>query len=331
MKFRAWLLLATLAGLAMALLTFGATGWSGIGAAAARIGPGGFALFCLWSLGVFGLLGAAWHVAALDEPVQRIWLFTAARVLREAAADLLPFSQLGALVPAVRLLIAQGVPQHRVNAALLVDMTTEMTAQAVFSMTGLALFLVTVTSGPQAAHIRPLIFAGTAVMLAVMVAFVMAQRVGLTLASRLVSRILPAGALSAAPAAADAIGAQLRIVYARPGVVALAFAYNFLAWAGSAAGAWIALRLMGVPAAFWAIVMIESLIFTLRSVAFMIPGALGVQELSYALLAPVAHIAPEALLALSLIKRGRDVAIGVPTLLSWQWSEMRAMVTRRIS
>ena len=326
MTFRGWLLLASAAGLAVALWTFGATGWAGIAAAAARIGPGGFALFCLWFLGVFGLLGAAWHVAALDEPPQRIWLFIAARMLREAAADLLPFSQLGALVPGVRLLITQGVPQDRANAALLVDMTTEMAAQVVFSVAGLALFLVTVTSGPQAAHLRPMIFAGTAVMLAVMAVFLIAQRSGLTFASRLASRILPGG-----QAAADAIGAQLRVVYARPGVVALAFAYNLLAWTGSAVGAWIALRLMGVPAAFWAIVMVESLIFTLRSVAFMIPGALGVQELSYALLAPVAHLPPEALLALSLVKRGRDVVIGVPTLLSWQWSEMRAMVTRRIS
>jgi putative membrane protein len=317
------LLLATLAGCAIAVWTFGATGWAGIWTAVARIGPGGFALFCLWFLGVFGLLGAAWHVAALDEPPRRIWLFAAARMLREAAADLLPFSHLGGMVLGVRLLITQGLPQSRVNAALLIDITTEMAAQLVFSLAGLALFLVTVTSGPEAARLRPLVFAGMAVMLAVMAAFLVAQRSGLGLASRLSSRVLPGG-----PAAADAIGARLREIYARRSPVALSFLYNFLAWAGSAMGAWLGLRLMGVPASFWAIVMVESLIFTLRSVAFMIPGALGVQELGYVLLAPIAHIPAEALLALSLVKRARDMAIGAPTLVAWQLREMRAVVAR---
>jgi putative membrane protein len=321
---RFWLLLATAIGCGVAVWTLGTTGWGGIWTAVARIGPGGFTLFCLWFLGVFGLLGAAWHVAALDEPPQRVWLFAAARMLRESAADLLPFSQLGGLVLGVRMLIAQGLPQSRVNAALLVDLTAEMAAQLVFSLAGLALFLVTVTSGAEAAHLRPLVFAGMAVMLAVMAAFLVAQRSGLGLASRLSSRILPGG-----PAAADAISGRLREIYARRTPVALSFLYNFLAWAGSAMGAWLGLRLMGVPAMFWQIVMVESLIFTLRSVAFMIPGALGVQELGYALLAPVAHIPAEALLALSLIKRARDVAIGVPTLVAWQLSEMRAMVAGR--
>jgi len=74
-----------------------------------------------------------------------------------------------------------------------------------------------------------------------------------------------------------------------------------------------------------AMVMVESLIFTLRSVAFVVPGALGVQEVGYLALAPVAGISPEALLALSLAKRARDVAIGLPTLIAWQLLEARGI------
>jgi uncharacterized membrane protein YbhN (UPF0104 family) len=63
---------------------------------------------------------------------------------------------------------------------------------------------------------------------------------------------------------------------------------------------------------------IESLLFAIRNAAFMVPSGLGVQEGAYALLGPLFGLPPEAALALSLLKRARDVAIGVPVLLSWQ-------------
>lgn len=314
------MLAATAIGFAAAAWAFGATGWAGVLGAVARIGVGGFILFCLWFIGVFLLLGAAWYSAAPGEPVGRLPQFAWARMVREAAADLLPFSQIGGLVLGIRTLIGCGVPQRRVNAAMMVDMTTEMAAQLVFTLAGIALFLATVTAGEDVTRLRSLIFGGTIVMLAAMSAFFVAQRVGLGLAGRLAARILPG-----ADQAADAIAAELRLIYARKGAVASAFAFNLLAWLGSAAGAWIALRLMGVPASFWATLMVESLIFTLRSVAFAIPGALGVQEVGYLLLAPVAGISPEALLALSLVKRARDISIGLPTLIVWQVSEARAV------
>jgi len=317
-------LLATVAGFAIAIWAFGATGWASVLEAVGRIGIGGFVLFCLWFAGVFLLLGAAWFAAAPGEPVRHLPLFAWARMVREAASDLLPFSQLGGLVLGARTLIAKGVPQRRVNSALLVDMTTEMAAQLVFTLAGIALFLAAVAGGAEAAKLRPLIFGGTAVMLAAMAAFFVAQRTGIELAGRLASRILP----GAADAAAE-VSEELRAIYAKPVAVALAFLYNLLAWFGSATGAWLALRMMGVPASFWAMLMVESLIFTLRSVAFAVPGALGVQEVGYLLLAPIAGIAPQTMLALSLVKRARDLVLGVPTLLIWQAGEARAVMAPR--
>ena len=84
--------------------------------------------------------------------------------------------------------------------------------------------------------------------------------------------------------------------------------------------------MMGANISIWSALTIESLIFTLRSVAFAIPGALGVQEAAYALAAPLFGLAPETALALSLAKRARDVGLGLPTLLAWQLSEARAVL-----
>lgn len=317
-------MLATVVGLALALWAFDATGWAGVMRSLARIGPGGFLLFCSWFLGVFLLLGAAWLSVAPGEGVDRLPLFTWARMVREAASDLLPFSQLGGVVLGVRTLIVHGIVSRRANGALLVDMTTEMASQLVFTVTGIALFLMAVTGTSETTTLRPVIFAGTAALLALMGAFFVAHRFGLGYAGRLAARLLPG-----ADRAADEIVDELRAIYASHAAVAFSFLFNLLAWLASATGAWIALRLMGVAASFSAMVMVESLIFTLRSVAFVVPGALGVQEVGYLALAPIAGIAPEAMLALSLAKRARDLAIGLPTLVCWQLTEAQAIVGGR--
>jgi len=53
-----------------------------------------------------------------------------------------------------------------------------------------------------------------------------------------------------------------------------------------------------------------------------------VQEVAYALAAPLFGLPPESALALSLAKRARDVAIGLPTLLCWQFAEARHIAVR---
>ncbi len=66
---------------------------------------------------------------------------------------------------------------------------------------------------------------------------------------------------------------------------------------------------------------IESLICATRSVAALIPNALGVQEAAYAILAPLFGVGAEVGLAVSLLKRARDISVGVPILLIWQAAE----------
>ena len=71
---------------------------------------------------------------------------------------------------------------------------------------------------------------------------------------------------------------------------------------------------------------IESVLFAIRNAAFIVPSGLGVQEGAYALLGPLFGIPVEAALALSPAQtRARDIAIGVPVLLSWQLLESRRL------
>ncbi len=61
------------------------------------------------------------------------------------------------------------------------------------------------------------------------------------------------------------------------------------------------------------------------AIAFLVPVNAGVQEAGYAGLGAIFGIAPELSLAVSLVRRARDLALGVPILLVWQFLEMRRL------
>ena len=98
-------------------------------------------------------------------------------------------------------------------------------------------------------------------------------------------------------------------------------ALHLACWIESAAEIWLALRFIGVPLGFGAVMVIESLLYAVRSVAFAVPNAVGVQEGAYILLGASFGLTPEIGLALSLLKRAREAVIGLPALGAWQLIE----------
>jgi uncharacterized membrane protein YbhN (UPF0104 family) len=138
---------------------------------------------------------------------------------------------------------------------------------------------------------------------------------------RLIDRFLPAAA-----ARTGRVVEAIDALYHRPARVAAAVLIHLAAWVASAVGIWLALRLAGVRIELTSVLAIESLVHAVRSAAFVAPMGIGVQEASYALLGPLFGLGPELSLAVSLLKRARDLAIGVPTLLTWQGLEGARLV-----
>jgi uncharacterized membrane protein YbhN (UPF0104 family) len=88
--------------------------------------------------------------------------------------------------------------------------------------------------------------------------------------------------------------------------------------------------LIGGHLSFLSAIAIEALLAGLRSATVFIPSAIGVQEAGYAALMPLFGLGPEIGLAVSLLRRARDVVIGVPVLLAWQAMEGRRALTRPV-
>ena len=83
------------------------------------------------------------------------------------------------------------------------------------------------------------------------------------------------------------------------------------------------MRLIGHRIDFFSALAIEALLAALRSATVFVPAAIGVQEAGYAALMPLFGLGPEVGLAVSLLKRARDIVVGVPVLLAWQAVEGR--------
>ncbi|MBA3896493.1 MAG: flippase-like domain-containing protein [Sphingomonadaceae bacterium] len=314
----------TLAGLAVTAWLIGKTGAGQVVAATAAIGPIGFLLLCGYTLAVLVVLGAAWFAVAPGLPAELLPAFIWGRTTREAATDVLPFSLFGGLIVGGRTLAARGIRDSLIYASMIADLTTELAAQALFSLAGVSVLLVVLAHEPVGARLIPLAVGGLIAMIAIMAAFAFAQRPLLRLAEGLGGRLLPGS-----NAAMAGIRAELDAIYRKRARVLAGFLLNLVAWIASAAGAWIALSFMGARAPLWAIVTIEALIFTVRSVAFAIPGGIGVQETAYILIGPLFGLTPSMALALSLVKRARDLAIGVPAILIWQVTEYRTLASRK--
>jgi uncharacterized membrane protein YbhN (UPF0104 family) len=64
--------------------------------------------------------------------------------------------------------------------------------------------------------------------------------------------------------------------------------------------------------------IIESLGQALKAVGFAVPGGLGIQEGGYVVICRVLGLSPEVAIALSLMKRLREILLGGLGLIFWQ-------------
>jgi len=162
--------------------------------------------------------------------------------------------------------------------------------------------------------------------LAAVAGFILVQRHALGRMENLVRRIAQRWSKDAA-LEQQPLFLEIHAIYARPSRLYLGTALHWLAWVASSLEAWLALRLMGATLDIGQVIVIESLLYAIRSVAFAVPNAVGVQEGAYIMLGAAFGLTPEVALALSLLKRARDLVIGVPALIAWQVLESRRVMS----
>jgi len=320
---RRGLIIGALIGFAVATILIVHFGWRQVVDAALAVGWQGLVALIGIYLVCLVLCAVAWRIVILDAPRHAILICLWARWLRESIGNLALIPTAGEIAGA-RELNRHGVRSGMAGASTIVDLTLELLTQIVFTLFGLTL-LITWYRGLE---IGPWLVTGIAVSALAAAGFILAQRRGLfRFLERLPEKLDLKWAWTVLPDA-EGIHAGIRTIYQHRGRVLASGGVHLAAWVVGVGEAYVGLYFMGHAIAWSDALTLESIAFALRTAAFVIPSRLGIQEGGYILLGAMFGLSPEVALALSLLKRGREVVTGLPCLIIWQSVESRRLWAR---
>jgi putative membrane protein len=311
-----------IAGLA---LFAGLIAWRGVDTVAATFGLAGWQ--SLW-LGVYfvvpvALSAQAWrslfaphHRPAPLHALHATWIGFAVNWM-------LPVAQIGGEFARARVLTHRGFTASVAVASVVVDKTVQALTQLAYALVGLAVLAALYTD----ARVMAAAALFVAVLAVALVLFYRVQKAGLfALAVRFGRALAGRFDWSRATEGASNVDEAVRRIYARRRLFREACAWRLFARVVAAGEVWLAFELLGHPIGVADAVILESLGQAVRGAAFLVPGALGVQEGGFVLIAAAVGIAPELGLALSLCKRVRELMIGIPGLVAWKLWEGRRLL-----
>lgn len=302
----------------------------------------------IWMLGRFGLRDILWLIAAGGWSIPAVIVFHASQVCasaqawrilaqtgrhplgfrdffalrcaREGINNLLPVAQVGGEVITTRLLARRdGLGIRRAAASTICDLTIELLSQVTFTLIGLGVLFCLV----HRSHVTDELMESALAAFLLGAVFLGSQYLGaVSVVEKLLVRI-----------AAHLAGTGWRTFVActmkswrftaRTRTRCARGALQLLGWSLGTFEVFLILDAMGHPLSLADSFVIESVGQAAKSAGFAVPGALGVSEGGYIIIGGLFGLSPQVGIALSLIKRLREIAWGLPSLLAWQVMEIR--------
>jgi putative membrane protein len=250
------------------------------------------------------------------------------RWIRESVSTLLPVAGVGGDVVGARLVHQRGVSGAQAAASMVVDITVGATTQLVFVLVGVGLLAAGKTH--EAATVAWGLTIGVATFAAAIGVFVRLQHNSMfSVLIGWAHRLAPKSWMSGFAGRAEAIDEAVVATYRRRFALSYSSLLRLVGWALGAGEVWLATRVLGKPLGVTDSFILESLSTGVRGAAFMVPGALGAQEGGMVLFGALLGLPADLALAVSLTKRVRELALGLPGLAAWQWVEGRRLLSRR--
>lgn len=308
-------LLTLLLGLAVVAWLLAQADVAGIFAVIARIGWG-FVLILLARAVTVAVDCAAWRVLLPRGERLRFSAMLPLRWIGESINTTLPAGQVGGDVIRARLLQQRIAAPARGAASVAVDFCLSLFAQILFTLLGFALLAA---SGDAKGWWAVAASAAAAPLFAVASWELLVRRRLLAAAESWARRLR----WRRFAAWLQLLGAALALLAESRATLALSLSLHVTSFFMHAGEVWLTLFLMGADTGFGAAVLLESLGLAARSAAFIIPSGWGAQEASLVALATAAGLSTETALALGLVKRAREFAVGLPGLAAWALAERR--------
>jgi putative membrane protein len=251
------------------------------------------------------------------------------RWIRESVSTLLPVASIGGDVVGARLAHQRGVPGAQATASMVVDITVGAATQAVFVVAGVVLLAAGARAHAAGAMAWGLLI-GVALFAAGISVFILIQHNSMFgVFVEWAHRLAPKNWLSGFAGRADAIDDAVVATYRRRLALSISSLLRLIGWVTGVGEIWLAMWVFGKPLSLIDSFILESLSAGVRGAAFMVPGALGAQEGGLVLFGALLGVPADLALALSLAKRVRELALGLPGLAAWQWVEGRRLLSRR--
>ncbi len=298
----------------------------GIGDIAQAIAGAGWGMLAVVAFHVTQMVfsAAAWRTVLPRQSAPGLLKVIGLRWIRESVNALLPVAQIGGEFVGARLLALRRVPLDAAGASVAVDLSLEMISQIIFTLFGIGLLM----ARPHDEHIIQWIIGGTALAIAVAIGFVLIQRFGLfDLIEQALIRLAGRTGWSSL-GRVSGLHQAVAVLYREPRRLGVACGHHLISWLLGGIEVALALYVLGVEIDLREGLIIESLGQALRAVGFAVPASLGVQEGGYILVCGLLGIAPQAAIELSLLKRIREVVLGVPGLIAWQIMEGIRLASR---
>jgi putative membrane protein len=244
--------------------------------------------------------------------------------VRAAINNLMPVARIGGEVVAVRLLMRHGLRKSQAVACTVVETTLSVLAVFLFSVIGIVLFTLRVSDQ----HLIWKLIMGVLLSLPLLIGFVVVQRIGVFgLLTKLFSTMF-SGTWQKFAGNPKHLDRAVGVLYRRRGRALTCLFWQFISWCSGTLEIWLALYFLGHPLPLAEAFMIEALIQATSSAAFLVPGALGVQEAGFLLFGHLLGLKPEVAAALAVIRRCRDLLIYLPGLIFWQLQEGRLLLKK---
>lgn len=315
-------LLAILLGLGMAVWILAGYGAAAVLGVLLRVGWFGAVLIVAFHLLQMLASAAGWRVI-MASSAARPRAYLGLRWIRETVNNLLPLAQIGGDFVTARLLQGYGPRLAPALAGTIADLLLEIATQIVFTVLGLILLVRSVGESSLSSLLAAGLL-GASILLGL--TFFALRRGLMGALERALLRL--ARSLGWPQAARlEGLQAALWACYRVPGRVALASAWHLVSWLLGSIEVCLILHFFGRDVGLDAGLVIESLGQATKALGFAIPAALGVQEGGYLLVCTILGLPPEMGIALSLMKRVREVAWGIPGLLVWQATEAKHRAT----
>jgi putative membrane protein len=244
------------------------------------------------------------------------------RWIGESVSTLVPSAAVGGDIVRARLAAINGASLPVAAGSVLVDITLGVFTQAAFTLLGVVL-LVEVTG--QKNFIRPTLI-GTLIGVVGVAGFYFVQRMGMfRFLAKIIARLANSPEWQSLVQGGETLDQTVRALYARRKALIACCAWTIISLVAGSGEIWIALHALDLRATFIKALILQSMVLTIRSAAFAVPGGLGVQEGGYLVVGNLLGIPGDAAFALSLIARVRELALGIPGLISWQIFEARRL------